>query len=250
METRPSISKSEGGLIFRPSTPRELQWERDAADKFSKLMMDEERPFPCIYGVDAFRTESLRFAFIPQEEGAEAHLAAALGEFVRQAHSLGRRASLVAFFAPTSGRQTLEDYRGLFWDTLQKLHDLDEDPWPAEVPTDTENEWWEFCFAGMKLFVVGNTPAYQFRASRHFEYFSITFQPRFVFDDITDETPHGRNGRKIIRERLNSYDKIPPTPVLGDFGTPGIREWRQYFLEDHNQPLPSNERCPFEHGKN
>jgi FPC/CPF motif-containing protein YcgG len=245
-----SISKSEGGLIFKPSIPRELPWERDAADKFSKLMLDDERPFPCIYGVDAFKTESLRYAFIPQEDGSEAQLAAALREFVGQAHSLGQRASLVAFFDQTSDRHTLEDYRELFWTTLQKLHALDEEPWPADVPTDTDNEWWEFCFAGMKLFVVGNTPAYEFRASRHFDYFNLTFQPRFVFDDITDKTPHGRNGRKIIRERLHSYDKIGPTPALGDFGTPGIREWRQYFLEDDNEPLSTTERCPFENGKN
>ena len=248
MESSPPILTSEGGPIFKPSTPRELTWERDAAEKFTKLMLDEERPFPCIYGVDAFKTESLRYTFIPQEDGAEADLAAALGEFVRIAPSLGRRASLVAFFDKTSERQTLEEYRDLFWNTLQKVHSLDEEPWPAEVPTDTDNEWWEFCFAGMKLFVVGNTPAYENRASRHFEYFSITFQPRFVFDDVTDKTPHGRNGRRIIRERLHSFDKIPPTPALGDFGTPGIREWRQYFLEDNNDPLSADEKCPFEHG--
>ncbi|MEU3777869.1 YqcI/YcgG family protein [Streptomyces sp. NPDC032472] len=245
MTNKLPVSNSVDGWIFEPSAPREIEWERDAADKFSRLMMDEERPFPCVYSVDAFRTENLRYAFIPQGEGAGEHLAMALREYVRIAPSLGRRTSLVTFFAPTPGNETLEDYRSMFWDTLQTLHGLDDSPWPSEVPTDTDSEWWEFCFAGMKLFIAANAPAYEFRDSRHFDYFSIAFQPRFVFDDITEDTPAGKNGRKLIRERLHSYDKIPPTPVLGDFGTPGIREWHQYFLEDHNQPPQSDAKCPF-----
>ncbi|SCG69317.1 YqcI/YcgG family protein [Micromonospora halophytica] len=245
MTNTPLASPSGDGWTCAPSTPREIHWERDAAEKFSRLMGDEERPFPCVYSVDAFRTESLRYAFIPQGEDAVAHLAMALREYVREAPSLGRRTSLVTFFAPASGRTTLEDYRSLFWETLQALHDLDDEPWPSEVPTDTDSEWWEFCFAGMKLFIAANAPAYNFRDSRHFEYFSIAFQPRFVFDDITEDTPAGKNGRNLIRERLHLYDKIPPTPVLGDFGTPGIREWHQYFLEDHNDMPQSDAKCPF-----
>lgn len=240
------VTNSERDLIFNPSIPREIEWERDAAEKFSRLMLDDERPFPCIYGVDAFRTENLRYTFIPQVEGGGAQLAEALREYVRQAPSLGRRTSLVAFFGDTREERDLEDYRKLFWDTLQAVHDLDESPWPADVPADTDTDWWEFCFAGMKLFVVGNAPAYRLRNSRHFEYFNLTFQPRFVFDDITEDTVHGKNGRKLIRERLHSFDGIPPTPVLGDFGSPGIREWRQYFLEDHNEMPSSDEKCPFE----
>ncbi|MFE4588944.1 YqcI/YcgG family protein [Streptomyces laurentii] len=243
------VSTSEEGWIFPPSTPRETEWEQDAADKFSGLMMDEERPFPCVYSVDAFRTENLRYAFIPEGKGAGKHLAMALREYVRIAPSLGRRTSLITFFAPTPGKSTLEDYRGFFWETLQTVHDLDEDPWPSEVPTDTDNEWWEFCFAGMKLFIAANAPSYEFRNSRHFDYFSIAFQPRFVFDDITENTPAGKSGRKLIRERLHSFDKIPPTPVLGDFGTPGIREWHQYFLEDHNRLPQSDQKCPFANRK-
>ena len=65
------------------------------------------------------------------------------------------------------------------------------------------------------MFVVVNTPAHQRRASRHFDTLMVTFQPRFVFDDISEDSKQGRNARTIIRGRLKDYDHVPREPAAG-----------------------------------
>jgi FPC/CPF motif-containing protein YcgG len=99
----------------------------------------------------------------------------------------------------------------------------------------------------MPLFVVANTPTHEQRQSRYFPCFVVTFQPRFVFDDLGEDTPQGANARKVIRARLHEYDAVPPSPSLDGFGKPNSREWVQYFLDDDNrQPDPGPAtRCPF-----
>ncbi len=227
---------------------RSVAWEQDAIDRFTRRMLDQERLFPCVFGVDAVRRGTLRCAFIPNGQGIRP-LAEAVTEFVSLAPALGKRTSLVTFFEPGGTEATLQDYQERFWQILQDLHAVDSEPWPQGISTDTDNPLWEFCFAGMPMFVVANTPSHQRRVSRYFESLAITFQPRFVFDDLAEDSPQGRNARKIIRARLRTYDELSPTPTLGSFGAAGNREWVQYFLDDDNAPQPSDSRCPFHHSK-
>ncbi|MGV4930057.1 YqcI/YcgG family protein [Streptomyces sp. BHT-5-2] len=231
-------------LLSKPTESRSIPWEQDAVDRFTRRMLDQDNLFPCVFGVDAVRRETLRYTFVPRDS-AVSSLAAAMTEFVTQAPSLGKRTSLVAFFQPEEEAGTYEGYRRRFWQILQDLHNVDTEPWPEGISTDTEDPEWEFCFAGMPMFVVANTPAHERRASRYFESLAITFQPRFVFDDLAEDSAQGKNARKIIRARLSDYDTLPPTPLLGSFGAPGNREWTQYFLDDDNASHAAEGRCPF-----
>jgi FPC/CPF motif-containing protein YcgG len=231
--------------VVHPASAVQDDWSRVAVERFSQRLLSKTSLFPCIFGSDALRRGSLRFTFVPAGGERVGYLADALGEFVEAAPGLGRRTSLVAFFQPAERLETLDDYDRYSWSLLQAVHDRDPVPWPADIPVDTENPEWEFCFAGMPMFVVVNTPAHKRRMSRYFDYLCITFQPRFVFDDIAESSAQGRNARKIIRERLNVYDALPPTPLLGSYGTQGNREWLQYFLGDDNDTTPSEKRCPF-----
>lgn len=230
-------------LVHPSETVHRSGWELDAAERFAARMFDKEQPFPCVFGVDALRRGTLRLSFIGNTD-TQAELAATLEEFVQAAPELGKRTSLVAFFEPSPGLHSLDDYSRYFWNLLGGLREADGRPWPVDISQDTEDPHWEFCFAGMPLFIVANTPAHRRRASRHFEYFTITFQPRFVFDDIAATTPQGRNARKIVRGRLREYDAVPPAAQLASFGDPGTREWTQYYLDDDNLPIPSDVKCP------
>jgi len=244
----PRVDTARESAVAHPHEPRVVEWERDAVARFSARMLDGERLFPCVFGVDALRRGTLRFAFVPAPPGDVSGLADALAEFVEMAPALGRRTSLVTFFEPTDGDRSLGEWHDYFWTLLQGLHDGDPGEWPDEIPAHTEDSRWEFCFNGMPMFVVVNTPAHRRRASRYFEYFCITFQPRFVFDDIAESSPPGVRARRVIRRRLSAYDSVPAAPLLGSFGVPGNREWTQYFLDDDNAPLPDESRCPLRIG--
>ncbi len=53
----------------------------------------------------------------------------------------------------------------------------------------------------------------------------------------------------VIRRRLDSYDTVDRTPLLGSFGDPDNLEWRQYFLEEENVPLDPSAGCPITHAR-
>lgn len=170
-------------------------------------------------------------------------LCAALSEFAGRCHEFGSRTSLVAFFEPDASIHTLEGYKLELWRLLSGVSAIDDQLWPAGIAIDPDSPEWEFCSFGVPFFVVANTPAHRARASRYSEFFTITFQPRFVFDDLGPDSVAGRNARKIIRARLCKYDAVPPHPQLGSFGQAGNREWVQYFLDDDNVPVTSK-KCP------
>lgn len=219
--------------------------EQQVVDLFKRRMLDNAHPFPCIFGVDAVRRETLRYSFIPAGPERIPTLSAALREYSSLCDGLGARTSLITFFEHDESLQSMDKYSSEFWRLLNGVAAADSSPWPAEINTDTESSDWEFSCFGQSYFVVANTPLHTARSSRYFEYFTITFQPRFVFDNLGEQAPKGRRARKIIRGRLKQYDSIAIHPQLGGFGVPGNREWVQYFLADDNIPVPDSSKCPF-----
>ncbi|WP_187442041.1 YqcI/YcgG family protein [Sutcliffiella horikoshii] len=219
-------------------------WGRHVFSEFSKDMISENRPFPCIFGVEGFKQGSLRFTFIesPTCPNAMEDLADALKLYLEEARGLGKNTSFVAFFKPEK-KKTLEEYEKQFWGILQHLHQLDEKEWPQNIPADPDHHLWEFSFHDEPIFVVCNTPVHEKRASRKAATFMITFQPRWVFDGISGETQIGKLFQKTVRDRLEVYDSVPAHPSLNWYGKTETREWRQYFLMDDNNVETT--KCPF-----
>jgi len=233
-----------GSLLVHPHERPPGRWPVLAAELFRERMLSSESPFPCIFGADAARRATLRFAFIPAGDERVPTLAGALREFASVAEELGRRTSLVTIFEFDPRLNSLEAHRDHFWWLLTQLRRRDTAPWPDGISTDPDDPTWEFAFHGMPMFVVANTPHHRRRRSRYFEYFAITFQPRFVFDDLKEGTPSGDNSRTVIRRRLAAYDGVERTPLLASFGAAGTKEWIQYFLRDDNEPVDPDARCP------
>lgn len=159
--------------------------------------------------------------------------------------ALSKDTSLVVFFRPEPAVRRLEDYHARFWAVLQHLHDTDTDPerWPAAVPRDPNHPMWEFSYGGTSIFVVCNTPAHLRRRSRYSPGFVITFQPRWVFEGPEPDSARGVPARRVIRKRLRAFDGTEPSLLLGNYGNPDNREWRQYFLPDKNTDAAL--ACPF-----
>lgn len=228
-------------------------WGQASAEELYDVLRSTERPFPCTFAVASARRGHLRFGFI--EDSADERtwwpLLDILNEYLKVYREIDRDTSLVVFFGPERDQAPMAEYRDRFWRILQFLHRHDDEPWPQEIPQDTDKTEWEFSYGGTPIFVVCNTPAHSARRSRHSDGFLITFQPRWVFEGLEAHTPKGAGARRTIRRRLAAYDAVAASPELGDYGDPANREWRQYFLADHNEPELDADgnaaRCPFHH---
>jgi len=221
------------------SEHRSPSWQRVVFSEFESALTSKSRPFPCVFGVTGLKGDQLRYAFLDPLEPES--LAPVLGEYLENARGIGRMTSFVVFGRP-GPVQGIEAYRERFWTLLDGLERLDATPRPERVARQLDTASWEFCFAGEPVFVVCNTPAHVLRQSRRSTSFMITFQPRWVFEGITDtDDPAVLRALGTVRERLGAYDAIAPSPHLGTYGDAGNREFRQYFIDDTNE-APA---CPF-----
>ncbi|MGP4845010.1 YqcI/YcgG family protein [Marinobacter sp. 1Y8] len=213
-------------------------WEIAAFEDFVKTMSSTDNPFPCIFGVHGLKNNNLRYVF--HEKININLLANQLKSYLKKSRSFGNNTSLV-LFTDIKKNLALDEYFNIFWSTLKSLADIDEQPWPNEIPKDTSRKEWEFCFAGEPIFVVCNTPSHILRYSRHSQYFMITFQPRWVFDNILGTPAQADKAFSKVRAILKSYDITPVSPDLGIYGQEGVLESKQYFLDDINNPRT----CPY-----
>ncbi|MBL7488743.1 YqcI/YcgG family protein [Frankia sp. AgB1.9] len=224
-------------------------WGAGCARDMITTLKSEAEPFPCVFAVAAANSGGLRFGFVDDlyDEQTWSVLPDILASYLATYQSISRNTSLVVFFGSGNGTAGQESddvlgYERRFWSLLRYLHDSDGEPWPSDIPTDTDDPAWEFSFRGSPIFVVCNTPAHRRLRSRSNPVFNITFQPRWVFEGLAPTTPRGAAARKVIRERLRRMDEVDSTPLLGSYGDPANREWKQYFLRDDATVA---EKCPF-----
>lgn len=220
-------------------------WWHEAYEDLCRTLTSRTDTFPCIYAIRALRNNTLRFAFLDDSE-SDASIAAfgwALSEYAATCHSLAPYTAFLAFFGPDPVEMTLEEHHAEFWRVLQRLHELDETPWPSHIPTDPAEPLWEFCFSGEPMFVLGGGPAHVARRSRYNSVRTISFQPRFMFDELIAAPALLERARRIIRQRVLEMDGIPVHPMIQMYHEDGNREWRQYVVPEDNSPMEGS--CPF-----
>jgi uncharacterized protein len=220
-------------------------WWHEAHSNLSQLLTSSDEWFPCIYAIRAHRNNTLRFVFLKNSSSDAAifAFAKALSEYVKICHSLAPYTAFLAFFEADHTNMPLEDHHALFWQVLQRLHEVDPSPWPDHIPIDPAEPLWEFCFDGEPMFVLGSGPAHVTRRSRHSAVRVISFQPRFMFDELIASPVLLSRARRIIRERILEMDGIPVHPTIRMYHEDGNREWRQYVIPDDNSPIEGS--CPF-----
>lgn len=238
------IQHPQSTLTSPQQTANLTDWEKETFAEFKRRMLSTETPFPCIFGVEAVSRGTLRYGFNHEPLDSQADmLSIMLREFTDIAPSLGKRTSLVVFFKNVPNQLNHKTLFTWFWSLLQKTTQLDSVPWPKDTSPNPDTPTFEWSFNGQPMFVVVNTPIHNARASRHFSTVAITFQPRFVFNDIAEGTERGDAARRIIRARLKEYDSAPMTPLLGAYGDQNNREWIQYYLDD-GSPIEDLNHCP------
>ncbi|PHM38490.1 YqcI/YcgG family protein [Xenorhabdus innexi] len=205
--------------------------------------------FPCVFSKRAFKKKLIKFIFVENVEASGIqHLAEGLKDYVELSKNWNGDLNtayplIVAFSLEAINAQSVSDYHSFGWEVLQKLHEIDPEPWSEGVSTDPNSPAWCMCFDGMQLFCNMSSPANKFRRSRNLgKHFIMVINPRERFDIVAGNTPDGRKIRTNIRNRIDKYDEIPRSLQLGTYGTEAL-EWQQYGLLDEN--VKREDKCPF-----
>ncbi|MDG5758641.1 YqcI/YcgG family protein [Natronococcus sp. A-GB1] len=204
-------------------------------------------PFPCFFGAESVQQGEPLYTAVPSTSDADALLTLRdrILEYLEIYREHSPRASLVTFFKPPAEPLSEREYHDMLWHILQTLHCHDPEPWPEEIPTDPDDERWEFCLGGEPMFPTCRAPFYDDRKSRYCPIgLEVTFQPRALFENlgVTADTHAGQQARDVIQDRLEGYDGVCPHADLGDWGVEGDREWPQYMLTADDAQSP--EECP------
>ncbi|KAG8665241.1 hypothetical protein FPOAC2_14494 [Fusarium poae] len=192
-----------------------------------------------------YRSGDHRFVFLESDNPSEPRnvrkVALALAEYLRISTSLGPNTSLVIIGAPSEEERTVEEHNRTFWDMLRGLRICNPKAWPCNIPQDTEDAKWTFCFSGEPVFPVMLTPAHQERWSRHMSVPLIALQPKWVLDKLLQTPEKRKSAQNKVRNLLQKYDTIGISPDLTDYGAAGTSEIRQLCLQDKNESV----QCPY-----
>lgn len=204
------------------------------------------RTFPCVYATMGYRSGDHRYVFVESDDPSEPRnvrlIAPALRAYLRMSRSLGPNTSLVIMGAPTEGEQrTVEEYNHNFWEMLRGLRIWDTVPWPKDVPQDTDDAKWTFCFDGQPLFPVALTPAHERRWSRHAAVPLVALQPKWVLDKLLSTPEKRQSATGKVRKLLAQYDQTEVSPDLTTYGEVGTSEVHQLCLRDENTTVD----CPY-----
>lgn len=241
------LYRSHGGSLV-PDGDAPPRWVRDAHEALSEIIRGDDRPFPCYFAAIAEGQGALRYSHLNDDELAvPLPLHDSLIGFLSQAPTIPGRSALIVF-AGHSGDKSLPEYEAEFWHLLQFLHDNDLEPWPQTIPTDPDDPGWEFCFGGQPLFITGHSPKHRKRKSRYAPSgLMLVIQTLANLIGIAGPGQAAAEVSRRIRGSLAEYDDIGPSPELGAYGEAGVREWKQYWLDDDNAPRLG--RCPLKIGQ-
>lgn len=206
----------------------------------------EDNAFPCCFGRNACRKNSLRFAFIGEKKTI-VEMVGALTEFTQSIANTeleDRLYSPLLIVFKENEFKKLTDEHDFAWNRIQEMHDHDISPWPKTIPTETDNSEWSFCFGGVELFINVSCPSHTQLKSRNLgRHVVFVINPREHFDVLAShKTPKGRNIREKIRHRVDSYNGGIVPAELGFYGDSDNLEWKQYILNEHDSN--SRSRCP------
>ncbi|WP_394833990.1 non-ribosomal peptide synthase/polyketide synthase [Pendulispora rubella] len=215
------------------------EWFVRSYEEFRKNVIDPA--FPCFFGTTAERRGEMFYAFVNGDDWA--HLAATMAHFSALSRMpQHQRCNFALFFEPREVPLDHAAYRTFCWKVLQHLHDADAGE--LELDVDPTDPAWEFAAFGQQMFVVGCSPSYKNRRSRNLgPGIVMLFQPRAVFIDQVTKRAIGEEARAEVRRRLLAWDDFPHHPDMGVYGDPTNLEWRQYFIDDANDPEVGV--CPF-----
>lgn len=197
-----------------------------------------ETPFPCLGARSAFRNGSYLFNVhtdLRTEQGLQS-VAADLRRFARVRREMGDFYTYIASFLEPARIDSESRWDEIVWNFLQRLHDIDKDPWDPRWSKDPDQYDFALSFAGLGQLVVALYPGAS-RYARRFAWATLVFNPpeqdRANFPD--DESfLRFQNKIRDRDERLQGSVNPSLPPTLDDPQAPGFS----------GMPVDESWQCP------
>ena len=197
-----------------------------SADEFGGLLSERilGPEYPCLGARSVFKRERATVVLHDDLEAPET--ARALLEQLREyASTVDPEAGFVSFVAGFRGPEVRDEkhFEEMLWGLLQRLHDVDEQPWAPEVSADPNDPHFAFSVAGTPFFIVGLHPKAS-REARRMPLPVLVFNLHEQFESLREEGGFERMRDTIRRRDEELQGSI--NPMVSDHGE--TSEARQY----------------------
>jgi FPC/CPF motif-containing protein YcgG len=211
-----------------------------SAEEFAELLSERilGPEYPCLGARSVFKRERATAVLHDDLEAPET--ARALLEQLRDyASSVDPEAGFASFVAGFRGPEVRDEkhFEEMLWALLQRLHDVDEQPWAPEVSADPNDPHFAFSVAGTPFFIVGLHPKAS-REARRMPLPVLVFNLHEQFESLREEGGFERMRDTIRRRDEELQGSI--NPMVSDHGE--TSEARQYS----GRKLENAWEAPFE----
>jgi FPC/CPF motif-containing protein YcgG len=197
-----------------------------STDEFGELLSERVLgpEYPCLGARSVFKRE--RATVVLHDDLEAPQTARALLEQLREyAATVDPEAGFVSFVAGFRGPEVRDEkhFEEMLWALLQRLHDVDEQPWAPEVSADPNDPHFAFSVAGTPFFIVGLHPKAS-REARRMPLPVLVFNLHEQFESLREEGGFERMRDTIRRRDEELQGSI--NPMVSDHGE--TSEARQY----------------------
>jgi uncharacterized protein len=197
-----------------------------SADEFGELLSERilGPEYPCLGARSVFKRE--RATVVLHDDLEAPATARALLEQLREyAATVDPQEGFVSFVAGFRGPEVRDEkhFEEMLWALLQRLHDVDEQPWAPEVSADPNDPHFAFSVAGTPFFIVGLHPKAS-REARRMPLPVLVFNLHEQFESLREEGGFERMRDTIRRRDEELQGSI--NPMVSDHGE--TSEARQY----------------------
>lgn len=197
-----------------------------STDEFGELLSERilGPEYPCLGARSVFKRERVTVVLHDDLEAPET--ARVLLEQLREyAATVDPEEGFVSFVAGFRGPEVRDEkhFEEMLWGLLQRLHDVDEQPWAPEVSADPNDPHFAFSVAGTPFFIVGLHPKAS-REARRMPLPVLVFNLHEQFESLREEGGFERMRDTIRRRDEELQGSI--NPMVSDHGE--TSEARQY----------------------
>lgn len=197
-----------------------------STDEFGELLSERilGPEYPCLGARSVFKRERATVVLHGDLEAPET--ARTLLEQLREyAAAVDPEEGFVSFVAGFRGPEVRDEkhFEEMLWGLLQRLHDVDEQPWAPEVSADPNDPHFAFSVAGTPFFIVGLHPKAS-REARRMPLPVLVFNLHEQFESLREEGGFERMRDTIRRRDEELQGSI--NPMVSDHGE--TSEARQY----------------------